>query len=261
MNFAVRGDRRIHWTSVGAGVPVVLVPGLGAGSKLFGTLPRRFARAGYFCVTLDPVGIAPSSEHQGEYSFPEAAADVIAVLDAAGITQATLVGTSLGGKVATTCAAGHGPRVSRLVLLAASALVSPRARRVYRFFEILASRLSPEEIAETTAPFLYGRTFHAEHDELVADIVRVLRPDARVRALMVAQARGLLSYDGELPAAIRCPTLCLGGAEDTLTPIEEVEATARAITGARFVAIARAGHSLLLESEQAFTEILGFLRA
>ena len=48
--------------------PVVLIPGIGAGARLFGTLPRRFARHGFPCITFDPVGVAPSSPHPGAAS-------------------------------------------------------------------------------------------------------------------------------------------------------------------------------------------------
>src|SRR6185295_8912134 len=94
-----REDRTIHFTRDGDGPGVVLVPGLGAGARLFGTLPRRFARAGFTCAAVDPVGLPPSSPLPGEWSFAEAAQDVLAVARALP-SPVALVGTSLGGKVA-----------------------------------------------------------------------------------------------------------------------------------------------------------------
>ena len=61
MGEVVRDGRRIHYEVTpardadAARTPVILVPGLGGGSKVFGTLPRRFARSGYPCITFDPV--------------------------------------------------------------------------------------------------------------------------------------------------------------------------------------------------------------
>jgi 3-oxoadipate enol-lactonase/4-carboxymuconolactone decarboxylase len=255
MPFASRGARSIHYSIAGSGAPLVLVPGLGSGARLFGTLPRRFARAGFRCATFDPVGFAPSSEHAGDYDFEQAARDLLAVLDAAGFARCRLAGTSLGGKVALAATALAPERVDSLVLLASAARVTPRARRVHRFFEIAAEHLPPAEFAETVAPFLFGSTFQRRHAGVVDDIVRALRPDARTRAIMRAQARALQAFDGEpLARAVRCPTLCLAGTEDTLTLAEEVEATAALIPGATYRAIA-AGHSLLLESNDAFTAV------
>ena len=261
MRFAERGQRRIAWSSQGAGETVVLVPGLGSGSRLFGTLPRRFARAGLRCVTFDPVGVAPSTPLAGEWTFADAAADLVAVLEDAGLARAALVGTALGGKVALAAAHAAKERVDALVLLASSAVVTPRATRIYRFFELVATRLAPEEIGEAIAPFLFGSTLQASRPELVADIVRATRPDAATRELMIAQTRALPGFPGaELARAVRCPTLVLGGEEDTLTSPDEVRATAALIPGAELRMIANAGHSLLLESAETFEAVQQWCR-
>lgn len=258
---AVRAGRTIAYQVVGSGPTVVLVPGLGAGSRLFGTLPRRFERAGMRCLTFDPVGIAPSSLHSGEWSFDAAAADLDAVLGAAGIDSAVLVGTSLGGKVALAMAAFAPSRVRGLALLASSAVVTPRARGIYRFFELVAGALDGPQIGEITAPFLFGATFHREREALVADIVRATRPDAAQRAFMQAQARALPSFRGtEYASAIACPCLVVGGNEDTLTSPDEVRATAALWPRAELVMIEAAGHSLLLESARTFEVTADFVR-
>ncbi|MCC6669874.1 MAG: alpha/beta hydrolase [Planctomycetes bacterium] len=256
-----RAGRTIHYEDLGTGEAVLLVPGLGSGAQLFGTLPRRFARAGFRCITFDPVGVPPSSPHRGPYDFPEAARDVLAVLDAAGVTRGRLLGTSLGGKVAVQAAALAPERVSRMVLLASSLVVTPRARAVYRFFATIARELDPSDIATAVAPFLFGRTLFRTRPELVADILRWFRPDEDGRALMVAQAEGLQHFAGEsLAAGIQVPVLCVAGAEDTLTCPDEVEETARLLPRGRYLCVAGAGHSLLLESPATFDTLLAFLR-
>jgi pimeloyl-ACP methyl ester carboxylesterase len=95
MPFIERNGRTVHYTVQGDGPGVVLVPGLGSGARLFGTLPRRFARHGFTCAAVDPVGLSPSSPlGPSGYDFDEAARDVLAV--AAALPGPTsLVGTSL----------------------------------------------------------------------------------------------------------------------------------------------------------------------
>ena len=136
---ASRETRRIHyeWTRAEATTthPVILVPGLGGGSKVFGTLPRRFARHGFDCITFDPVGTGRSSPHEGAYDLDAAGADLLAVIDDAGVERAHFVGTSLGGKVALCATALAPTRCARLVMLASSALLIPFAflhRRISR---------------------------------------------------------------------------------------------------------------------------------
>src|SRR5690606_20792397 len=94
-----REGRSIHYSSDGDGPGIVLIPGLGSGARLFGTLPRRFARHGFTCAAIDPVGIAPSSALPGGiFDFSQAAHNVLAVA-ATLPAPVTLVGTSLGGNV------------------------------------------------------------------------------------------------------------------------------------------------------------------
>ncbi len=260
--FAERGTRRVHYVDHGEGAPLILVPGLGGGARAFGTLPRRFARNGFRCLSVDPVGMAPSSELPGRFDFDEAADDVIATLDATGIERCTLVGTSLGGKVALTATHRHPSRVDRLVMLASSAITTQRARRVYRFFEVVADRLNPAEFADAVAPFLFGRTFHHERPAVVDDIVRATRPTSAVRSLMIEQARALQKFDGSAAAtSVSVPTLCVAGAEDTLTAIDEIEETQRLFPNARYLKVEGAGHTLLLESPRVFDEVCAFARS
>ena len=262
MPTAARGARRIHFESTGEGPAVILVAGLGSGSKLFGTLPRRFERAGFQCVTFDPVGVAPSSDHRGDYDMEQASRDLVAVADTLNLDQFDLLGTSLGGKVSLVTASLAPDRVRRLVLLASSATSTPRSQRIYRFFEILAQRLQATELAEVMAAFLFGATFHQNRPMVVADIVRSMQFDDASRSLMIAQARCLQGFDGSsIAAGVTCPVLCLAGAEDTLTGPHEVQATAEMLADARYHLVERAGHSLLLEAAQALTTSIAFLQA
>jgi 3-oxoadipate enol-lactonase len=261
MPTVVRDGRTIHHTLVGEGPGVVLVPGLGSGSKLFGTLPRRFAKLGFSCAAVDPAGVAPSSPlPDGRYSFDDAALDVLAVARSLP-RPCTLVGTSLGGKVALRAARMDREAVDALVMLCSSAISTARSRRVYRMFELLCTEAPASCFGEIVAPFLFGATFLASRGNVVDDILRGMKPDEDSRAFMRAQALALQAFDGEDHArncAVR--SLCLAGAEDTLTDPADVEATSRLLPDARFRCIAGAGHSLLLESATAFDEVVAFLR-
>jgi pimeloyl-ACP methyl ester carboxylesterase len=251
---------RTHWQATGDGPPLLLVPGLGAGSRLFGTLPRRFARAGLRCLTFDPPGLPPSETPAGAWSLAGAASVLVAVLDAAGADRAHLVGTSLGGKVALVAAARFPARVATLTMLAAAAATTERARRVHRSWQVLGQHLPDDEFGPAIAPFLFGRTFLAQRPDVVDDILRAMRLTPAARALLLAQAQALAEFDGEpFAALVRAPALCVAGSEDPLTPAAEVRATAAAIPGARFLEIEGAGHSLLLESPRTFDAIVDFV--
>ncbi len=261
MQTVQRAGRTVAFTCDGEGPGVVLIPGLGAGARLFGTLPRRFARSGFTCAAVDPVGLPPSAPLLGgTFDFDAAALDVLAV--AATLPKpVALVGTSLGGKIALCAAATGSPAAQRLVMLCSSALANARSRRIYRWFELVSSEVDGRWLGDLTAPFLFGETFHNQRPGVVDDIVRSTKPSPETLAFMRAQARALQTFDGRaLCPRITWPTLCLAGAEDTLTLPSEVAATAASIAGAQHHCIANAGHSLLLESVIAFDLLVDFLR-
>lgn len=256
-----RDGRQVHHTRDGDGPGVILIPGLGSGARLFGTLPRRFARAGFTCCAIDPVGLPPSPPLPGGvYDFADAARDVLAVA-ATLPPPVTLIGTSLGGKVALTAAALRSDAAHRLVMLCSSALQTARSRRVYRWFELLCTEVDGRFFGDLTAPFLFGETFHEGRKGVVDDIVRSTKPSPESRLFMRAQCLALQEFDGAaLCGEVAWPTLCLAGAEDTLTLPGEVAATAARIAGAEHECLPNAGHSLLLESAPAFDRVIAFLR-
>jgi 3-oxoadipate enol-lactonase/3-oxoadipate enol-lactonase/4-carboxymuconolactone decarboxylase len=256
-----RQGRRIHYSRAGDGPSLVLIPGLGSGARLFGTLPRRFARNGFTCAAIDPVGLEPSSPLPGGiFDFTQAAHDVLAVAKTLP-KPVTLVGTSLGGKVALCAASMHNDCVDKLVMLCSSAIQTARSKRVYRWFELLCTEIDGKHLGELTAPFLFGETFLTQKAGVVDNIIRSTKPSAESRAFMQTQARALQSFDGQtLCPQISVPTLCLAGSEDTLTLPHEVVATAAMIPNAQHHCFAGAGHSLLLESAQAFDHVTEFAR-
>lgn len=74
------------------------------------------ARAGYRVIAPNQRGY-PGSVKDGSYATADLAADVVAMIDAAGAQKAVVVGHDWGGGVAWTLAALHPDRVERLVAL------------------------------------------------------------------------------------------------------------------------------------------------
>jgi len=255
------GPRTVHYTQSGSGPGIVLVPGIGAGAAQFGTLPRRFARAGFCCCAVDPPGLPPTDPLPGGgYDFEQAALDVLAV--AATLPGPTaLCGVSLGGKVALQAAARGSAHADHLVMLCSSALLSPRARFVQRMFARLAADVDGALFGDLLAPLLFGATFLDDRPGAVNGAIRTLTPAAATRALMLAQGAALPACDGErLCRQVALPALCITGAEDVLVPPREVAATAAMIPGAEYECMPAVGHSLLLESGAAFDRVVAFLR-
>ncbi|HEX3509946.1 MAG TPA: alpha/beta hydrolase [Solirubrobacteraceae bacterium] len=102
----------------GAGVPVVLLHGLTATRRYVVMGSRALERSGHRVISYDARGHGRSDAAPARaYGYEHLAADLLAVLDAAGVERAVLAGASMGAQTALAIALSHPERVAGLVLV------------------------------------------------------------------------------------------------------------------------------------------------
>src|SRR6266542_6484129 len=89
----------LFYEVAGDGDPVLLIMGLGADARGWGLQAPVFAKT-HRVITFDNRGVGRSSVPDGPYSTEQMARDALAVLDAAGVERAHVLGVSLGGAIA-----------------------------------------------------------------------------------------------------------------------------------------------------------------
>lgn len=107
----------LHYRDLGgAGFPpLILLHGLLGSSRNWQTAGADLARRYHvFALDLRNHGRSP---HDNEMSYETMVEDVLAWMDAQGIARATLMGHSMGGKVAMLLACRHAARVERLIVV------------------------------------------------------------------------------------------------------------------------------------------------
>ncbi len=118
MAFAHAADgTRLHYDVFGPrhGEPLLMIQGLGADSR--GWLRQRRALGSRFrCIVFDNRGAGHSDHPPAPYDLEVMAADALAVLDAAGVERAHVMGASMGGILAQIIAVRHPERIRSLVL-------------------------------------------------------------------------------------------------------------------------------------------------
>ncbi len=131
----------ISAAEAGSGPPLLAVHGLGGTKASF--LPTIGALAGaYRVIAVDLPGFGDSVKPlRAPFDAPYFARAMTAVLDAAGLDSAHVVGNSMGGRIAIEMALAHGERVDRLVLLS-PALAWLRPRRWAPIVRLLRPELS-----------------------------------------------------------------------------------------------------------------------
>ena len=232
---------------IGRGAPVVLIPGLQG--RWVWMQPTVELLAEHYRV----ISYSLCDERSSRSTFDEALGfenylqQVGEVLDRAGLQQATLIGVSYGGLIATEFAARHPERVSNLVL--ASALPTdwtPDARA--RFYMRAPRLLSPVFVA--TSPMRLQpevrAAFPGLRDRLrfmVGHGLRVARAPMSA-AKMARRIQWAGAHRFADPSAVVAPVLVVTGepALDRVVPVEVSERNIARLRTARHVVLPRTGH-------------------
>ena len=249
---------RIAWSSDGdeSAPAVLLVMGLAYPAAMWFRLVPGLAER-YRVLRLDNRGAGLTGDVPGApYTVETMAADCIAVLDAAGVEQAHVVGISMGGLIAQELALTAPERVRSLGLVAthpgiAHAVINPEALAL-----VTSGRadMTPQEAAEVSIPFNYAPSTPRERIE---EDWAVRLPLACSLAGYTAQVQGTIPwtrYDdlGQVAA----PTLVLHGELDALVPPENGRRIAERIPGAEHVTVPEANHVLMTDQPEQVQKVL-----
>ena len=244
-----------------AGPPLVFLHGIGGRASGWAPVQQASAAAGHASLAWDMPGYG-NSPTITPYDFDGLADALAALLDAQGLARAVLVGHSLGGMVALQMWARHPQRVAALVLAASSPAFGHGDGDFQQAF--VAQRLAPldagrsmAEVAAGLIPTLVAPGYQG------AGLAQALACMGSITPAAYKDALGALvrfEQRAALPT-ITVPTLCIAGEHDRTASPSVVRRMAEKIPGARFTALAGAGHLLTFEQPEAFTEaLLGFLQ-
>lgn len=113
------GGAVIHWESTGKGAPLFLLHGNGEDMGVFSAQVSAFSK--YFrVITVDSRGHGSSLAGGDKLSLYDMAEDLVAVMRAAGLEKASILGFSDGGNVAMIFASRHPGVVDSLILSGAN---------------------------------------------------------------------------------------------------------------------------------------------
>ena len=223
-------------------------------------LGRRFR-----LVLVDNRGTGSSARPTGSFTVADMAGDIVAVLDAAGIRTAHVLGASLGGMVAQDLAISCPERVDGLVLACTTPgwpLAYPMPAASVRLIAATADLTVEASLRRHTENALSARTVR-HRPELVDCLVELQSSRPVAKEVIVAQAAAGARYAGRRrQARIRARTLVLHGAADTVVDPRNARLLADRIPGARLVIFPDLGHLLFWEDPDGFAaEAASFLLA
>jgi len=235
---------------------VVFLHGAGMDHSVWALLARAFAYRGLGVLAPDLPGHGRSAGAPLA-SIAALAEWTAALIDAAGLRAARLVGHSMGSLIALETAARHPQKVVGLGLIAAAATVPVSA-------DLLAAAKANDHAAIDMVA-IWGNGYRATLGGCEAPGLWMLGGAERLleRArpgVLFADLFACNAYQDGLAAAakVAAPTVLILGSRDLMTPPKGGKALAAAIAGACLTVLEGAGHLLMTERPN---EVLAALRA
>jgi pimeloyl-ACP methyl ester carboxylesterase len=205
-------------------------------------------------VALDYRGLGQSKPSAEPSTLPRLAEDVRALLAHLRIERAAVAGLSMGGYLSFELYRQAPGLFRGLVLCDTKASAdTEEAKAMREKFAQTALEKGLEWVADEMIPKL----LRPDPDPAVAREVREIIRRGTPAGVAAAQ-RGMAQRPDSTPtlAKIACATLVIVGDQDTLTPLKDSQAMAKAIPGARLVKVKGAGHLANLENVEAFDRAL-----
>lgn len=246
------GTCQVSYEVVGAGAPLVLIHGLGAGQALWKRIRGRF-HDGYQVLLYDLRGAGATRELEARPLALETWADDLrALLEALGIERPTLVAHSLGGAIALTYALRYPDDVEALVLMGTEADLSNLGPRMLRSAERIEQHGIDGWVSEFWAQNPPFSDESLARDPSLLDDYRemLLRNDAAdyIRSChAIATAEDLGGRLGE----VQQPALVIVGADDDRTVPEHGRELASRLPHGQVLELAGVGHTLPMEAADA----------
>ena len=254
----VADGTRIHYEVTGrpGATPILMIQGLGA-SKNAWNLQRIAMATRFRSISLDNRGAGRSDKPTQPFTLEQMADDAIAVLDAAGVETAHVVGASMGGVISQIIAVKYPHRVRSLTLVCTACRNHPWRQELLQSWAQTAEEKGMIEVGKEAAQWVMSpRSFR----RLVPAFtwmgpLAALRP----RHSFVSQIQAILDTREDLVdelSSITAPTMVIVGNQDILTPRGDSEEIAERIPNAELVVISGAAHGLMMEHSTTFNKIL-----
>lgn len=257
---------RLYYEIHGDGTPVVLLMGLGGSGRAWGLQLPDFARH-HRTLLPDNRGVGKSDMPPGPYTMAGFAADLEAVLNAADIGSAHLVGVSMGGLIAQEFYHLHPQRVLSMTLVAtgvgpADPAYVPPAPAIWDVLQMDRAATDERTIVERMNATFY----HPDYLERIPDLAdRILQFQAK-------EPQPAHAYHAQLDSAgthtlnsprlhrVEVPCLVVHGEDDRVWPPENARYLAEHLPDAELELMPRTAHMLPLEQPRAFNKrVLRFL--
>jgi pimeloyl-ACP methyl ester carboxylesterase len=233
----------------GEGVPVLLLHGIFAEKDHWVDFARALPRP-LRIVAPDLPGFGESGRHDGQaYDYDAQVRRLLAFMDALGIAQAHLAGSSMGGTIAALLAIQHPGRVQSVAFIGSPhGIRSPRASQMDRQIDAGRAPLVARDEGEfdTMMKLVFAQPPFLPYPILKSTQVDALRLAGANQRLWDAQLKDRYLLDARI-AQLRQPVFALWGTDDQVFDVSGAGVLRDRLPQARIITVPGVGHLPMME--------------
>lgn len=245
------------WYEVsGSGVPVIFLAGAMGDHTQWDTVVPQLTDLR--SITLDNRDSGNSSTAKRDYSVRDMAHDVLALMGHLDLERASIVGHSLGGKIAQEVALLAPARVDKLVLVCSSAQHDVQTRSLMELWISLREEIADDLVFAqmicfcVMGPDLQARYALRDAAEMWMMRTKLQRGSAFIRNVEASLANDTLARLGDIQA----PTLVVYSDCDLIFTAKHGKQLVAGIPGAKGVLMEACGHAPMSERPAEFAQLL-----
>ncbi len=263
----LHGDR-VAYRDAGAGEAVLLIHGMAGSSTTWRSVMPQLSKK-FRVVAPDLLGHGESAKPRGDYSLGAFAVWLRDFLDELGISQATVVGHSLGGGVAMQFVYQHPDYCKRLVLIGSGGL-GPDVGMTLRLLsapgaELLLPVIAPRPVltvGNKLRSWLGGAGIHSPRGAELWSAYSSLS-DRPTRQSFLRTLRSVVDYRGQAVSALNrlqlradLPVMAIWGERDGIIPVDHAYAAQAARADSRLEVLSGVGHFPQVEAPTQVVDLI-----
>jgi pimeloyl-ACP methyl ester carboxylesterase len=263
----LHGDR-LAYRDAGEGEVLLLIHGMAGSSAAWRYVIPQLSKK-FRVIAPDLLGHGESAKPRSDYSLGAFAVWLRDFLDELGVSQATVVGHSLGGGVAMQFVYQHPDYAKRLVLISSGGL-GPDVGLVLRLLsapgaELVLPIIAPKPVltvGNKLGSWLGGVGIHSPRGAETWSAYSSLS-DRQTRESFLRTLRSVVDYRGQTVSALNrlrlradLPIMAIWGERDNVIPVDHAYAAHKARTDARLEVLPHVGHYPQVEAPTEVVELI-----
>jgi pimeloyl-ACP methyl ester carboxylesterase len=247
---------KIHYEERGSGDPLLLIMGITAPGSAWED-HAAYWEEHFRCILVDNRGVGRSDKPEPPYTMAQMADDYAGLLDTLDISQARVVGVSMGSPIAQQLALRHPEKVSCMVQMCPWARCDRKAEAIFEHMVRVKAHLRPEHFQHFIQILIFDKTSWDDDEAyqgLVSDQQEAATdPEPQPLHGLEGQASACMNHNvlDEL-SNIEQPCLVIGGEEDIFTPSWMAHEVAEALPNSDLHLYEKSGHAFHWENIEDF---------